>query len=214
MTDELTAKIEDYHAKFQARNKDIPEAGGIAYCTLYAPSGMAVNVTGRGIDPFAAMSGLIGAVRLAQEAFSLSPVRTDTTPAPAPKPDPAAKIAQEAGNQELASELVYEDLEVGPAPSGQEWITADCNRVVVVPQPDEKVTLEFYCGNDKYPKVKVNKWPWEGAVGLMRHVTSHDMSTAANLALNCKVYWTLGKEGTTAEGKTFRWKNVGHVRPL
>jgi hypothetical protein len=60
----------------------------------------------------------------------------------------------------------------------------------------------------------VNKWPWEGATGLLRHVTSADVAKPATLSLKCRVYYTLGKQFTLDNGKTGNYKDVHHVRPL
>lgn len=131
-----------------------------------------------------------------------------------PRTDPAAKAAAEAGNPALAEQLASDAIAVPDASNGKAWITFDATTVNVLPQPDGRTTLEFYGAGQKYPGVKVNKWPVENCSGLMKHVTSEDMAKAARYDLHCRVYYTEGKEGKTTEGKVFHFKDVGHVRPL
>jgi len=85
--------------------------------------------------------------------------------------------------------------------------TFDADIVEVLPQPDNKVTLAFYGKDDKYPRVKVNKWKVEAANGLMKHVTSEDMGKAAKYSLRCRVYWTDGAAYTTTRWQD--WKLQG-----
>lgn len=115
---------------------------------------------------------------------------------------------------QITGEPIYEDADIGEPPDGKKWITFDANIVKVLPQPDNKVTLEFYADGKKYPGVKVNKWKVESVAGLMKRVTSEPMDKAAEYRLNCRVYYTEGAEGKTADGKTFHWKDVAHVRPF
>lgn len=214
MTDKtLLEEIDDYRARYEQLNGSIPEAGGIAFTTVYV-DGNPINLTARATNPYDAISGLALSIRLAGKALGATTEKPMPPQAPAPKQDVAAKIVAEAGNAPLAAALSAGVLEVPPPPAGKEWITFDANRLVIIPQPDEKVTLEFFAGSDKWPKVKVNKWPWEGATGLLRHVTSADVSKAANLTLSCRVYYTLGKEFKLDNGKTGNYKDVAHVRPI
>lgn len=133
--------------------------------------------------------------------------------APAPTPDPAAKIAFEEGNKQMAAELQAQATEVPPAPDGKQWNTTKIVFVKILPQPDNKVTIEFY-GNahkqphDQYAELLVNKWTTERAAGLMKHVTSAPVTVPAEFALNCTVYWLDGKPKTN--GGFF--KDVYHVR--
>ena len=97
------------------------------------------------------------------------------------------------------------------------WNIYPASFVKILPQPDNKVTIEFY-GKDRkqphndYPELKVNKWDVAQAAGLMKHVTSADVSKAAEFSLNCSVYWLEGKEYTTKDGGKGHYKNVSHVR--
>jgi hypothetical protein len=128
--------------------------------------------------------------------------------ASAPQPDPAAKIALEADNKQMAKELQTEYEAVPPAPDGKQWQTYQADIVKVLPQPDNRVTLEFWGAGRKYPDLKVVKWKLESANGLMKHVTSEPMDKAAEYKLACVVYYTHGKE--FEPGKFY--KDVAHVR--
>jgi hypothetical protein len=85
--------------------------------------------------------------------------------------------------------------------------------VKILPQPDNRVTIEFY-GNDRksphnqYADLLVNKWATERAAELMKHVTSAPVTTPAEFSMDCVVYWLEGKE--KANGGHF--KDVYHVR--
>jgi hypothetical protein len=134
--------------------------------------------------------------------------------ASAPAVSAPVRIAMEEGNKPLAQATANAELDVPAPPAGKEWIVFAASIVKVLPQPDNKVTLEFYAEGQKYPGVKVNKWKVENANGLMKHVTSEDMGKAAEYKLQCQVYYTEGAEGKTADGKVFHWKDVSHVRPF
>lgn len=147
----------------------------------------------------------------------IAPANRNITQAPAPQPDPAAKIALEAGNKQMATELQAQAVEVPPAPAGTQWNVYRAAFVKILPQPDDKVTVEFY-GKDRktphndYPELKINKWEISNAQGLMRHVTSADVQKPAEFALDCSVYWLDGKEYTSTGGEKRHYKNVHHVR--
>lgn len=114
--------------------------------------------------------------------------------------------------EEILGEPVYEDIELEP-PAGKQWITFDADILKVLPQPEGKVTLEFYRSGQKYAGVKVNKWKVDAAQGLLKHVTSSKVTEPAQYDLRCRVYYTEGKEGKTEDGKVFHYKDVSHVRP-
>lgn len=130
--------------------------------------------------------------------------------AAAPQPDPAAKIAQEAGNKQMAQELQTQAEAVPAPPDGKLWQFYEADIVKVLPQPDDRVTIEFWGTGRKFPDLKVVKWKLDSANGLMKHVTSEPMSKAAEYKLRCRVYYTNGKEFEA--GKFY--KDVAHVRPL
>lgn len=210
---QYSEKVEEYSKKYANNNKGLPEAGGVAYCTLYSSKGVALNITARGVNPVRAAESLIECIGIISPVYKLSPDR-QLPPATPPTPPADVKIVMEAGNKEMAKDLQKNYDDVGAPPAGKEWITFLANVVKVLPQPDNKVTLEFYAEGKKFPGVKVNKWKVESANGLMKHVTADDMSKAAEYKLDCIVYYTEGAEGKTADGKVFHWKDVSHVRPL
>ena len=216
MTDEkkdaLLEEIDNYRDRYNQLNGTIPEAGGIAFATLYL-DGLPINLTARATNPYDAISGLALAIRLSGKALHTTTEKPLPPQAAAPKSDPAADAVRK-DNPAMAAELEAGYNEVPPAPAGKEWITADIDRMTVVPQPDDKVTLEFYEGDKKWPSCKINKWKIADAQALMKHVTSADLSKAANLTVHCKVYWVEGKEFTMPDGKTGHYKNVSHCRPL
>lgn len=124
------------------------------------------------------------------------------------------KIALEEGNKQMAAELKQAAEEVPPPPAGKTWLTLDAKIVKVLPQPDNKVTIEFYSDGHKYPDVKVVKWKLEAAAGLLKHITAEPADKAGEYSLPCRVYYTEGKEYTTPSGTTGHYKDVAHVRPL
>lgn len=141
----------------------------------------------------------------------------ETEMAPAPAPDPAAQIAMQEGNNSLASELQAAAAQVPPAPDGKQWLTYNAAFVRILPQPEDKITIEFY-GDDRkkprndFPALKANKWDVGRAIGLMKHVTSHDVTKPAEFALRCTVYYLEGKEYTGTNGQKGHYKDIYHVR--
>lgn len=194
----------------------LPEAGGIAFTTIYTKTGLPINVTARAHDPKGAIKELVESIIWAMGEYEMSTDRPMPPQAPAPLPDKAAAIALEAGNKELAKQLQDSAVDLPPSRKGADvsYQTVDVDIVEVLPQPDNKVTLKFYGASDKYPRVSVNKWKVESANGLMKHVTSEDMSKAAKYSLKCRVYFTDGSAYTTTEGETRHYKDVEHVRPI
>lgn len=134
------------------------------------------------------------------------------TPAPPPTPNGAAAIVREEGNGQAADHIETEAARVPEPPAGKVWHTIDAARVVVKPEPDNRVTLEFYESGHKWPDIKANKWKMDQARGLLKHVTSHDPEKAADLSLACRVYYTDGKEKNDKPGEF--WKDIAHVRPI
>lgn len=135
-----------------------------------------------------------------------------STPAPPPATNGAAAIVREEGNGHLAEHIEETAARVPEPPAGKVWHTIDAARVVVKPEPDNRVTLEFYESGHKWPDIKANKWKMEQARGLLKHVTSHDPEKAADLSLACRVYYTDGKEKNDKPGEF--WKDIGHVRAI
>lgn len=134
-------------------------------------------------------------------------------PAPVPNGDPAAKLAREAGNPEMAQELQDGFEAVPPSPDGRAWLTLDASRILITPQPDDRVNIEFFSDGHKFPDAKVNKWKIPQAAGLLKHVTSHDVTRPADLSVACRVYYTLGKEYAKQDGSKGNYKDIAHCRP-
>lgn len=134
------------------------------------------------------------------------------TPAPPPTPNGAAAIVREEGNGHLAAHIEAEAERIPDPPAGKVWHTIDAARVVIKPEPDSRVTLEFYESGHKWPDIKANKWKMDQARGLLKHVTSHDPKEAADLSLACRVYYTDGKEKNDKPGEF--WKDIAHVRAI
>jgi hypothetical protein len=114
---------------------------------------------------------------------------------------------------------IHSDAEsVEQRSDGTDWLTYDACFVRVLPQPDNKVTVEFYGNDHKQPHddyafVKVNKWKTEQVAGLMKHITDANMREAADYNINCRVYYELGAEYHGDKGSG-RYKDVCHVRLL
>jgi hypothetical protein len=146
------------------------------------------------------------------------PVRARAPEAPSPTPDAAVKIALEEGNKQLAVELQEMALDVPPAPGGKQYNISEIAYIKILPQPGDKITIEFYGDDRKTPhndfaSVKINKWDIGRTTGLMKHVTSADVTKPAEFMCRCRVYWTEGKEYKKADGGTGNYKDVHHVRP-
>jgi len=143
----------------------------------------------------------------------------NSKPAAAPQPDPAAKIALEAGNKQMAQELQVQAEAVPPAQNGQSWQTVDVNEIRIEPKADGLVSVEFWQTGRKYAEEYV-KWKPENIKGLLKYVMTiptNDDGTIKPAILSCpsRVYFTLGKEKTGPNAKPgSRWHDVAHVRPL
>ena len=193
----------------------LPEAGGIAFMTLYTPHGAPINLTARSHTCQGALQELLNTVKWAMDEYKMTTTRSETLPSAQSPAIPAdQKIALEEGNKALAQELHQAASDVPAAPAGKQWLVVDADIVKILPQPDGKVTLEFWGDGKQFPTIKVNKWKQDDAAGLMKHVMSNSMATAAEVRCPCKVYYLEGKQGgTTSDGKPWFWKNISHVRP-
>ncbi len=134
--------------------------------------------------------------------------------APPPVPNVAAEIVAAEGNHELAQVITEQAAEVPAPPQGKQWLILEAARTIIIPQPDGRVKIEFYAAGHEYPDLKTT-WKPEQVAGLLKHVTSADVKKPADLALACKVYYTLGKEYKNAKtGATGNYKDIGHCRPM
>lgn len=216
MEEKILERVEGFRKHWAEISAGLPEAGGIAFMTVYI-NGQPVNVTARAGNPYDALAGLQAAVILAKDGLGISTEKPSLPTAQPPRPDAAAIIASEAGNAELA-EKFQQQVDAPPPPSRKgadvPYKIFDASIVEVLPQPDDKTTLCFYGDGDKYPRIKVSKWRVEAANGLMKYVTAESMAVAKKYALPCRVYYTDGQPYTTTDGKTGKYKDVEHVRPL
>ena len=139
-------------------------------------------------------------------------------PAPTPATPPAENRALVIAREEGASPAVMAQVKqategLPPPPDGKTWLTLDAERILLLPQPDTRIKIEFYAEGHKFPDLKTT-WKAEQVAGLLKHVTAQDVTKAADLALPCRVYYTLGKEYTKPDGTKGNYKDIAHVRPL
>jgi hypothetical protein len=206
--DETKPNLQDYW-------KDFPEAPFSDTFKWVDADGFEHMTTVRGWGDKSLSDGITKAKALIQYNGG-KPVGKFPT-APAPTPDPAARIALEEDNKALAVELQEQASALPAAPDGKQWNITDIAFVKILPQPGDKITIEFYAADRKtphndYPAMKVNKWDIGRAAGLMKHVTSADVTKPAEFMLNCHVYWLDGKEYTDTSGTKKHYKDIYHVR--
>jgi hypothetical protein len=196
-------------------NYQLPEAGGIAFATIYSKTGVPINVTARAITPKDAIKSLMDSIVWAMGEYDMTVEKPLPPAAAAPLPTKDVAIVLEEGNKELAKQLAESAVELPPSRKGPDvkYQTIDADIVEVLPQPDGKTTIKFFGANDKYPRIAVNKWKIESANGLMKYVTSEDMGKAGRYTIKCRVYYTDGSAYTTTDGETRHYKDVEHVRP-
>jgi hypothetical protein len=214
---DLVDKIDGFRKRYKELNGTIPEAGGIAFATLYY-DGLPINLTARAVNPYDAISGLALAIKLAGEALGIKTEKPQPPQAPAPKPDVAAEIVREAdpfGADEMEAKLAA----IPEPPEGKAWQTIDVQQIKVIPQPDGITTLaEFWNPDRQYAEERV-KWKSAAVLGLLKHVMTvpvNDDGTPKASTLTCpsRVYFTLGKEYTKKSGEKANYHDVGAVRPL
>ena len=196
--------------------KQLPEAGGIAFTTIYSKTGVPINVTARAFSTKDAIKELMDSIVWAMGEYEMSVEKPLPPAANAPLPTKDVAIALQAGNKELAKQLQDSAAAVPPSRKGADvaYSTIDVDIVEVLPQPDGKTTVKFYGASDKYPRAQVNKWKVEAANGLMKHVTSEDMGKAAKYSIRCRVYYTQGAAFTNQNGEIKHYLDVEHVRPI
>ena len=186
---------------------------------LFSAHGIAIDLKASGTTLSAALDDLYTGIQHGIEKYQMQVEAPKAPAAPAPKPDPAAKIAAEEGNLELVSKLEAQEAEVPPPPAGKTWQTVDVSEIRVIPQPDGVTTLvEFWNPNRKYAEEHV-KWKSLSIIGLLKHVMTvptNDDGTpkAAAFTVPCRVYYTLGKEYTKKDQTIGNYHDVAHVRLL
>jgi hypothetical protein len=192
-------RVEDYREKNLAVSAGMSEAPGIAFCTLYM-DGLPVNLTARAMTPYDALASLKISINLAEEFLGVARQK-DIPQAPPPAKHPVDKDFPPTD----PNEPVYETLD-----NFEGLESSEVTSINILPQPDDKVSLEFIKEGMKWPVCKVNKWKVENAVNLLESVTSQDLTKPAEVKVTCKVYWAQGNETAPGSGKYY--KNVKFVR--
>ena len=80
--------------------------------------------------------------------------------------------------------------------------SSEVTSINILPQPDDKVTIEFMKDGLKYPVAKINKWPNDRVQGFLAKVTTQDVTKPAEVKVSCRVYWKQGKQ--FAPGKHYK----------
>jgi hypothetical protein len=201
MTKTPIEEVEEYRDKSSAAQGVMTEAGGISFTTIYVDN-MPFNVTSRSSNPYDSIVQLKLGIDLAKK-FLGATVSKDLPQAAPPKATPVTDELDKV----FPKEPVYEAL------TAEGCTISHATSIKILPQPDDKVSFEFYEDGKKYPVVKINKWKIENAQGLLASVTSQDVSKAAEVKVNCNVYWKQGNEFTMPDGKKGHYKNVELVEP-
>jgi hypothetical protein len=192
-------RVKEYRIKVAENIQGMPEAGAVAYSTVYLAGNLPINVTQRANNMYDAVAAFKMGLDLITEVFGVT-LSKDLPQAAPPKPTPVTDEFEKT-----FPEPVYEDAEF----EGLEMMTASSMKIL--PLPDDRVKLEFWDGG-QYPVISVNKWKIADAQGLLKHVTTQDVSKADEVKVAMKIYWEPGAE-FVFKGKTGRYKNVKHIRP-
>lgn len=145
---------------------------------------------------------------LAQEHGWALVAKPKATPAPPPV-NKAAEIMEEAGATVAAAEQRAADQDVPASSTGKPYQTVDVSEIHITPKPDGRIELAFWNPGRKWPEEHTTCKP-ERAAGLLKHVTSADVSKAQKLACRARVYFTIGKEKQNGGN----WHDIEHVRPI
>ena len=70
MDEKLLKQLAEYHSVWDKYNASLPEAGGIAFCTIYW-AGTQINLTSRSLSPYSALEALLTGMQLAQETLGI-----------------------------------------------------------------------------------------------------------------------------------------------
>lgn len=188
MTDKTPKeRVDEYRERNTATTAGMSEAPGIAFCTVFM-DGIPVNLTARSMTPYDALASLKISINLAQEFLGVTRSKDIPQAAP-PKKTPVTDEFDSA-----FPEPTYEDVD------GVE--SSEVNSIKILPQPEERVTIEFMKDGMKYPVAKINKWPLDRAQGFLAKVTTQDVSKPAEVKVDCTIYWKQGKE--FAPGKHYK----------
>ena len=197
MTKDIQERVDEYRAKVNEKLDGLPEAGAIVYSTIYAGN-FPINLTQRANNVYDAYVAFKMGVDLLGEVFGVT-LEKDIPQAAPPKvikPSELHKLAKDPVD-EAFPEPVYEDVEV---PEGIE--SSEVTSINILPQPDNKTTVEFIKEGLKWPVAKINKWPSDRVQEFLAEVTSQDATKAAEVKVSCTVFWKQGKE--FAPGKHYK----------
>lgn len=197
---EILERIEEYRAKVAEKNEGLTEAGAIVYSTVYM-NGNPINVTQRANNVYDAVAAFKMGLNLVSEVFGVTMSRDlPQAKAVAIKKEVArSKAAMDELEEAFGTEPVYEPIKED-VPAGIE--SSEVTSINILPQPDNKVTIEFVKEGLKWPVAKINKWPVERVTEFLAEVTSQDVTKAAEVKVDCVVFWKQGKE--FAPGKFYK----------
>ena len=200
----IQERVKEYQERVNEKVATVPEAGAICYSTVYV-DGLPINLTQRANNVYDAYVAFKMGVDLLGEVFGVT-LERDLPQAAPPimqqmKPETAAALKTVMSKKDPVDEAfpepVYEDVEI---PEGTE--SSEVTSINILPQPDNKVTIEFVKEGLKWPVAKINKWPVDRVQEFLAEVTSQDVTKAAEVKVNCTVYWKQGKE--FAPGKHYK----------
>jgi hypothetical protein len=186
---------------------NLPEAGGVAFATIYSKSGVPISVTAHAATLKDAIRELLEAISWATKEYGMTVER----PAQPTAPPLSPITALFEGDKGISDQ----HPEVPPSRKGPDvpYQVVDADIVEFLPKPNNRVTIKFYQVNEKYPRIVVHEWAAEEAQELMRHVTSEDVTKPGRYWIPCRVYYTNGAPYITLDGEIRHYKDVEHVRP-
>ena len=170
------------------------EAPAVAWTNLYTRTGGKLNITIRSVSGREALDELVEVVKYAMETYQFTIVPYTSAPT-TPPPDRLPELPR----PELETDVPETDYDG----------LVQFARLIISPQPDDRVNLEFFEEGHKYPDVKVNRWKTAQAEGLLKHLGTFDCTRPYDGAEAGIVFYKNGKE--YQPGK--HYKDVTHVRP-
>ena len=97
-------------------------------------------------------------------------------------------------------------------PEGIELTKAEFDYVTIIPQPDNKASVDFYKDSLKWPVAKVVKWKHAAVKTLLVPVGDIDPAKAETYRAAGEVFWSQGKEYTKPDGSQGHYKDVRAVK--
>lgn len=125
MSDEtIKEKVEAFRARYATINAGLPEAGGIAFCTVYS-GGLPLNVTARANNPYDALASLQIALKLAQEGLGITLEKAQQSHAPAQEaPAPALPVG---GNTNTINAIPVKTIKLASGGEHPRWVVCGGN---------------------------------------------------------------------------------------